>query len=170
LDSIAELLETGSKPIPTLQVGKKSILVNSDWFTEKGSPLVLTDAYGTGTMMHEDEEGLEFPYDCCFHQDGNVADLFTQLNRLQLLQVDAVDGTTSRRYVVIQKSAFLDDFVSGRSSAMSQIGQFDDKTEAVTSFQDSFKENVGYTWKNRATCKPKKGSALVVDLETFSKE
>jgi hypothetical protein len=167
LDSLAELAEMGSKPIPTLQVGKKSIIVNSEWFTEKGVPLALLDGTtmqdATGTMTYEGE-CVESPYDCCFHQDGNVADMYTQLYRLQLLQEDS-----SKRYVVIQKSAFLDNLVNGSISAMSHVGRFDDLAEAVTSFQNSFKESVGYTWKNRATCKPKKGSALVVDLATFSK-
>ena len=166
MERLAELAEMGSRPIPTFQVGKKSILVNSDWFTQKGNPLLFqmqgTMEDTTGTMVFENEE-VDVPYDCCFHEDGNVADQYTRLTRLQLLQDDS-----SGEFVVIGKSAYLEELVNGGGSAISQVGRFDDLAEAVTSFQNRFKESVGYTWKNRATCKPKKGSALVVDLETFS--
>lgn len=162
LDSLAEFVELGSKPNPTVQVGKKSIIVNSDWFTEKGIPLLLQDD-ATGTMIFEDEDVESYPYDCCFHEDGNVVNQYSRLTRLQLLQ-----DNTSGRYVVIGKDAYLESLVAGNNSAMIRIGQFDDLPEAVTSFQNRFRESVGYTWKNRASCKPKKGSALVVDLETFN--
>jgi hypothetical protein len=149
--------------LPTLQVGKKSIIVNSEWFTEKGVPLVLKDRtmQDTPCTMQYEGDGEEFPYDCCFHQDGNVEDQYTQLTRLQLLQEDS-----SGSFVLINKSAFLADLMSS-GPATSYCSRFDDLAEAVTSFQNSFKESVGYTWKNRATCKPKKGAALAVDLETL---
>jgi len=166
LEYLEELGAMKSKPIPTLQVGKKSIIVLSEWFTKKGVPLSspdgaeeLKDGYGK-TVLMEDET---MPFDCCFHDDGNVTDMYTRLSRMQLLQ-----DSSSRKYHVIQKCAFLSDLVSGSISCVKQESQFEDLNEAVTSFQTNFKEAVGYTWKNRAWCKPKKGSALEVDLDTYS--
>lgn len=159
LDHIAELGEMGSKPIPTLQVGKKSIIVLSEWFTKKGVPLSSPDDCGESVVVLEDEMS---PYDCCFHDDGNVTDMYTRLSRLQLLH-----DSSSSKYRVNQKCAFLSDLVTGSNSATSFGGQFDELDEAVKSFQAHFKDAVGYTWQNRAWCKPKKGSALLVDMDTF---
>lgn len=90
--------------------------------------------------------------------------MFTQLSRLQLLH-----DSTSNKYLIIQKTAFLDDLVNVNMSATSTCGERDNFDDAVKSFQNSFREGFGYIWKNRATCKPKKGSGLVVDLDTFIK-
>jgi hypothetical protein len=161
LSNIEELTEMGSKPIPTLEVGKKSIVVLSEWFTEKGSPVRTSQLSAEMAVVFEDAEG-NFPYDCCFHEDGNVSDMYTRLSRLQLLQEVGTD-----KYTVIRVFSFLEDLATSSNSITMQIGRYNNLAEAATSFQNDFREEVGYTWKNRATCKPKKGSALVVDLDTL---
>ena len=91
-------------------------------------------------------------------------DLFPILAQHEIAGCVAVQADES-----IRETAFLCDLASGSITGCLHRREFADLFEAVNSFQNTFKEAVGYTWKNRATCKPKKGSALVVDLDTLSR-
>ena len=163
IDSITGFMEMTSIQLPTLQVGKKSIIVCSEWFTKKGVPFVtpnlgVHDADTETSMVYECTDS---PYDCCFHTDGY--DDFGRLSRIQLLQVQK-----SGEYIIETRTAYLADLYQGLNVTTCLISRFDNLSDSVTEFQNRFKEGVGYTWKNRATCKPKKGMGLVVDLDTFT--
>jgi hypothetical protein len=159
-NEIEEFEGMEGKAYPELVIGKTTIQVRCEWFPAKGVAVdtrSLPDA-PEGAMVYEDE-AKTVPYDICFHQDGNAKDMYTQLYRLQLLHDE-----TAGKYIVINASAFLVNICNGSDSRMSSSSIHDTLDGAVEAFTVAFKEHVGFTWRNRATCKPKKGSALLVNF------
>lgn len=161
-DQLEEYAAISTTSCPELAIGKTTIQLRVDWFTEKGVPIDISQISGSGVMVYEDE-ACTVPFDCCYHDDGNAKDMYTRLSRLQLLHDE-----TEQKYRVITKSSFLEDVCSGNNVAgMISHCAFNDLDEAVNFFVESFKGEVGFTWRNRATCKPKKGAALLVNLDNF---
>lgn len=167
-DQIADFEIRNEKTFPKLSIGKKTLEMRVNWFTELGQPIGLhgiAPVFNAGADVSVVSNSENEYYDTCYHSDGgNTSDLFTQLCRLQLTY-----DATKQEFYVITFSAYLNDIQNESETCIQSRSCLSTKEEAITAFESEFRDAMGYTWKNRMTCKPKKGLGLIADLENFKK-
>jgi hypothetical protein len=166
-DQLAEYKMTSEKTYPQLSIGKKSIDMRVEWFTHLGEPVALSrgglsPAPEAGVSVVSD--GGEGYYDCCYHEGGDVKDMYSRLYRLQLLQ-----NPSTQEYIISTSMAWMNDIACGNESKTTSTTWKLTKEEAISGFESDFRDAMGFTWKNRKTCKPKKGLGLMADLSGFRK-
>lgn len=161
---LEEFEEEGEKSYPHLTIGKKSIEMRVDWFTPLGEPVGLGNCFDADASVSVVSNGGGEYYDCCYHDDGNISDMFSQLRRMQLLY-----DATSHQHTLVTCTTFLDSIARADGTKVTSQSRLSNEEDAIAAFETSFRDAVGFTWRNRLTCKPKKGSGLMVDLSTFGK-
>jgi hypothetical protein len=166
-EQIAHFSGVTEKTYPQLTIGKTAIDMRVEWFTQLGEPVGLNgqlSMFGTDACVSVVSNGGAEHYDCCYHEDGNIREMFSRLCRLQL-----VYNATNQEYTVTTFLSWLNDIANGSETCMRSTSRWQTEEEAIAAFESDFRDAMGFTWKNRMTCKPKKGSGLLADLSSFRK-
>jgi len=146
---------------PQLTIGQLSIDIRCIWFTSFGVPVIYDGIPTDATVVTDSVSGDV--YDYCCHDYGDVEDQYSQLTRAQIFY-----SAQTNEYFTISIQGHLLNISGGNNSAIvCGPGNFSTLDAAVTDFEQTFRDNLGFTWKNRLTCKPKKGAALLVDITEF---